>query len=511
MCSDLAIFQQFYIPKGILMHKLVRTIDSILNKFTMYRVIVYGLSTLLFIALTLSLTGAVSISVVGLVVSVAALVASCYAANLVLSSWLHAAANTESWLITALILACILPPVHSIERLGLVMLAGVVAIASKYLIVRRGTHVFNPAAFGAFAMSITGLLPVTWWIATPALAPFTVLLALVVLRKIRKFTLFASFAVMALFMLLYIGAILQDQTISELFKQAVLSWPILFLGSIMLTEPATLPATRYHQVLFAILTGALFASQLHIGGAGSTPQLALLIGNAFVCLCVPLFGAIIKLKQLRRLSGNAYEAIFERPAYLTFAAGQYMEWTLPHKHSDSRGNRRTFSIASSPTESDICIGFKHYQPSSSFKTSLLAMKPGAYIRVAHVAGDFTLPADISHPVLCIAGGIGITPFRSMLQYLIDTGQKANIVLFYVAKSREDFTYTDILQRAESIGLTVHYCAGQQTADIAKHVPDLPTRTAYVSGPDAFVSHYTSMLRDLHVKTSNIKTDHFTGY
>lgn len=494
------------------MREIVRTIDGILNRYTMYRVVVYGLVALLSIAEVLALTGALSISATGLLLSVLALVASCYAANHLLSWGLHATANTESWLITALILACILPPVTSIERFGMVMLAGVIAMASKYLLVHRGTHIFNPVAIAAFIMSITGLLPATWWIANPTMAAFSVLLALAVLRKIRMFTLFISFGIAAGAMLLFVSGFLNGQEWGDVIKSAALSWPIIFFGSIMLSEPTTLPPTRYYQVLYAFLVGGIFGSQLHIGGVSSSPQAALLIGNLFTLAFVPSFGAMLKLKQLRPLAADIYEAVFERPKQLSFAAGQYVEWTLPHKHTDSRGNRRIFSVASSPTEPDIRIGFRHYEHSSSFKTALLGLAPGKYIRAAHVAGNFTLPVDKPEPLLFVAGGIGITPFRSMLQYLLDTGQRTDVVLVYFAAKPEDFVYTDLLQQAQDIGLVTHYITGRpQPGILERVVPDVRERTIYLSGPDALVSYHKQSLLDLHISSEQIKTDHFTGY
>src|SRR5438445_4492057 len=121
-------------------------------------------------------------------------------------------------------------------------------------------------------MSATGLLPATWWVATPYLAPFMALLALVVLRKQRKFTLFFVFALAATVLLLYTGSVLHGQAGLGVLRNAWLSWPVIFTGSIMLTEPASLPAARYYQLLYGVLVGAVFASQLHAGPIAATPQ-----------------------------------------------------------------------------------------------------------------------------------------------------------------------------------------------------------------------------------------------
>jgi ferredoxin-NADP reductase len=492
---------------------MLHTIDSLLNRFTMYRVVLYGLGTLLLAAEALALTGAIGISASGLAVSIVMLIIGCYLSNRLFAWWFHAAANTESWLITALILACILPPVNSISRAVLMLAAGLIAMASKYLLVRRGIHALNPAAVAAFVTSITGVLPATWWIATPWLTPFTAILALAVLRKQRKFSLFFSFAAAALLMLLYVSSVLHGTAVEDTLRNAALSWPIIFMGSIMLTEPTTLPPTKYYQIWLGVLIGVIFSSQLHYGRLAATPELALLLGNIFTTVFTPSFGRMLKLKELRALTADIYEAVFERPqGAFAFAPGQYLEWTLPHARADARGNRRMFSIASAPSEPDLRIGFRHYERSSSFKTALIALEPGKYIRAAHVAGNFTLPQDTTQPLLFIAGGIGITPFRSMAKQLVATQAQCDIVLLYFAAKQEDFVFQDVFQEAAAFGLRVQYVVGRpDAAALQNAVAGLAARTVYLSGPDALVSGCKATLLGLGIQRQRIHTDHFTGY
>ncbi len=494
------------------MRNMLQAIDALLNRFTMYRVVAYGLAALLTIASVLAFAGVISVQPVGLLVSIAVLLASCYGMNRLFAWLLHVPHNSESWLITALILACIVPPAQTPGRALFIALCGTVAMISKYVIVYRGSHFLNPAAFGVFVMSVSGLLPVTWWIATPYLAPFTALLALVVLRKQRKFGLFLVFTLAALLLLLFIGSVLHGQSAWSVATSAFLSWPVVFAGSIMLTEPSTLPATKYYQWLVAVLVGALFASQLHFGSFAATPQAALLAGNLFTLAFAPAMGVMLRLREIVSLGPNMYGLSFERPKRLHFAPGQYLEWTLPHSRTDSRGNRRIFSIASSPDEPDVHIGIKIYQPGSSFKQALLGLKPGSRIRAAHVAGTFTLPTDTSIPLVFIAGGIGITPFRSMIRHLLITRERRDITLLYIASSPADFVYKSDLRAAAAVGLKVHYIVGGVKAGVLENNPQLFERSkVYISGPDAFVSHYKQSLIAVGVSRSAIKTDHFTGY
>lgn len=490
----------------------VKPIDAILNRYTMYRIVVYGLTALLTIALVLASLGILGISALGLLLTTAILVAGCFVANRFLAWLFRAPANSESWLISALILACILPQVDSITDAGLVLLCGIIAMASKFVLRFRGSHIFNPTAAGAAVMSAMGLLAVTWWVATPYMAPFTAILALVILRKIRNFSVFFVFASATVATMIFVGLTTQGQSLPEILKLAVLSWPIVFMGSVMLTEPSTLPPTRYYQTIFAILAGVLFASQLQFGSFSMSPEAALVIGNLFTLLAVPSCGAIVRLREVQLLAPHIYSLTFERPPGIRFLPGQYLEWTLPHKHADSRGNRRLFSIASSPTEDVLRIGVKTYDPSSTFKQALVGLEPGMPIRLAHVAGSFTLPTSKARPITLIAGGIGVTPFRSMLKHMIDTGTQRDVTLFYSAARQEDFVYTDVIEAAKAFGLRAHFVVGPlDQGHLETYKDQLRHSIVYVSGPDIFVTHCKQMLLALGVPRTSVKTDHFTGY
>ena len=105
---------------------------------------------------------------------------------------------------------------------------------------------------------------------------------------------------------------------------------------------------------------------------------------------------------------------FERPAGFDFVAGQYLTVTLPDPlYDDPKGNLRTFSIASPPHETNHLLVATR-MTGSPFKRSLAEAPLGAAVSIFGPAGDFTLPAVAATPLVFIAGGIGITPFRSMI-------------------------------------------------------------------------------------------------
>jgi ferredoxin-NADP reductase len=130
----------------------------------------------------------------------------------------------------------------------------------------------------------------------------------------------------------------------------------------------------------------------------------------------------------------------------------------------------------------------------------------------HLSGDFTLPKNLQNPLAFIAGGIGITPFRSMIKFLTDKNLQSDIVLLYLVKKREDLIFQDVFQEAKKIGLKVIPIIGSYhltNADIQKNIPDAGKRVFYISGPQPMVQGLTSILKSLHVK--KIKTDFFPGY
>lgn len=281
-----------------------------------------------------------------------------------------------------------------------------------------------------------------------------------------------------------------------------------------------MPATRRYQLLFALLVGTLYSAQLKFGiltedffvVLSTSPHMVLLAGNLFAFAVNPKYSLVLKLKEKIQISTQVFDYVFTPSRKLSFVPGQFMEWTLPHKGTDLRGNRRTFTIASSPTEADVHLGVKFYEPSSSFKRALAAMKPGDTLAAGHIGGDFVLPTDPRQKLVLIAGGIGITPFRSMLKYLTDTGQKRDITLFYIVTDTKELAYKNVFQEAQAIGLKVVPMTNRLTIDkLQREVPDYAERTYYLSGPPGLVKAYSGLLRGHGINNKHIVTDYFPGY
>ncbi|MEO6761157.1 MAG: RnfABCDGE type electron transport complex subunit D [Candidatus Saccharimonadales bacterium] len=500
-------------------------IDRLLDKITSYRLMLYYLAGLLLAAVVLSLAGDIQYNPLAIIASVIVLAATSWAVNIIFARIFKAPTNNESWLITALILALIITPKFGIYNITFLIVAAGLAMASKYILTIKNTHIFNPAAI---AVTLTALGPhqnASWWIGTAVLVPFVIIGGLLLTRKIHRGPMVASFFG-AVLVATVIYSLLGDSSITESLHRALLGSPVLFLGFVMLTEPLTSPSTRNKQVWYAVLVGALLPPQIRILNFYPSPEFSLIIGNIFSAIVSPKIRLFPALKSKARIATNVIDFTFTPGQKLAYKPGQFMEWTLPHKAVDSRGNRRYFSLASSPTEPDLRLGIKFNKPGSSYKQAMLSLKNGVPIVAAQVAGDFTLPKDTDQKLVFIAGGIGITPFRSMIKYLCDTNERRDIILIYAARSQDELAYQPIFETArQQLGISTHYIlssvrgklpnfvhSGHVSAKtIQELIPDYIERNFYISGSQLMVASIQHSLAELNVPRRHIKLDRFPGY
>lgn len=398
-------------------------------------------------------------------------------------------------------------------------------MASKYILAIRRKHLFNPVAFAVALTALTIDQTASWWVGNAPMLPFVLLGGVLLVRKLRRLGMVAAFLLAALAMVLAFGALSGDSLV-EMLQRSALASPLLFFAFVILTEPLTAPPTRALQIAYGILVGVLITPQVHLGALYTTPELAILAGNLFAYLVSPKQKLVLRLKQKVRLAPDIYDFTFAPARRLAFAPGQYMEWTLGHAGPDNRGNRRFFTLASSPTESELRLGVKFSPESSSFKRALLDMPPDGEIVAGQLGGDFVLPADARQTCVLIAGGIGITPFRSMLKYLLDTGERRPIVLFYTNRRAEEIVYKDLLDHAQqALGIKTIYTltdtrklpagweghAGYISPQlIQSEVPGYLDSRFYVSGPPSMVESVRAMLRQMGISERQIKTDLFSG-
>jgi len=504
---------------------MIARIDDLLDRVTMYRLVLYVLIGLIAIAVVLSYLTLLPFSPLSLLLSTLLLVIMCWATNSLLAHIFAVPTNVESTYITALILALIIDPAKSLNNLLFPGWAAVLAISSKYILSLNNKHLFNPAAIAVVITSFALGESASWWVGTASMLPVVLFGGALLVRKLRQGELVLLF-VMTSLVTICIVSLLQGLSLAKELQQLLLESPLFFFAAIMLTEPLTVPPTRKLKRIYGVITGILFIPQIHLGPIYSTPELALVIGNIYSYLVSPKQKVALKLKRKSKMSSEIVDFVFKSSQRLAFEPGQYMEFTLAHPKPDSRGNRRFFTLASSPTEEDLHLGVRFYANSSSFKKALYRIDGRSKIVAGQIAGDFTLLHDPRQKLVFIAGGIGITPFRSMLKYLLDMHQQRDIVLIYANRTVDEIAYKDILGEAQTkLGLKAFYTLTDTKAIprnwpglvgrideymIQAAVPDYQERTFYLSGSLNMVRAYEHILKNMRVESNQIKKDFFPG-
>jgi len=208
----------------------------------------------------------------------------------------------------------------------------------------------------------------------------------------------------------------------------------------------------------------------------------------------------------------------ERPVH--FIAGQFTELYLPHV-ADTRGQRRWFTISSSPTDPLLAITTKlSTRQGSTFKAALQRLEAGSSLKLAEPMGDFVLPKDSTIPLIFIAGGIGITPIHSMIKYLQTTSERRHVQLIYAVSYEEELIFEPLLRAYDLILTPVvkHPAVGYKgetgslTADrIAALAPIEVNTLIYLAGPEPMVESLTKELTVMGIDPQRIVTDYFHGY
>jgi len=495
---------------------------NLLNRLSMYKVVSITLTVLFAAALLFSALGVLSYSPLAMLASVGVLGFSVFLISLLFGLIFGVRVHTESSFITAMILFFIFTPTLEVSGLVTLALVGFIAAASKFLLAFRGRHIFNPAAIAALVIGFTGLGFATWWVATPVLIPFTLLLGYAVIQKTRRVHMSGTFMVASVVLvaalLVSYGNSLGDALV------LLLSWPIFYFSAFMLTEPLTMPPKKWQQVVEALVVAVLFSIPLHIGDLSLGPAFALVVGNLLAFIFARHQSLRLRFKRMKQLTPTSFEFAFTSKQRLNYEAGQYVELTIPHKKADLRGERRSFSITSAPGDTELTLGVKFYEPSSSYKSALKSLQYGGILSATGIQGDFTLPKEAAQPLLLIAGGIGITPYIGHLQQLKKTKEKRDIVLVYAVNDVAEIAYKDILV-ASGVKVIIVTKSGAGYAlpsgwevieqpyitqeALEASIPDITTRSAYISGPPMLIDGTKRHLKHLGVK--KIKTDYFIGY
>lgn len=217
----------------------------------------------------------------------------------------------------------------------------------------------------------------------------------------------------------------------------------------------------------------------------------------------------------REVADRTLEVSFERPAGFAFAAGQYIQARVPELiRRDVKGPSRVFSIASPPRDSErISIAFR--ETGSGFKTTLREVDLGSEVTIEGPHGFYTLPPDPSRRLVLVAGGIGITPFMSMLRSVAGRNDEApRITLLYANRSPKTAPYLGVLEEMEKgnprLRLKKQFGLLDEES-IRRNVKDLARPTWYVSGPSAMVDSVRQSLHLLGIPSWRVNFEEFIGY
>lgn len=235
----------------------------------------------------------------------------------------------------------------------------------------------------------------------------------------------------------------------------------------------------------------------------------------------------VRLVERRTVAEGTMAFLFEKPTGFEFTPGQFVDMTLLHAGgADEADKTRAFSIASAPQEQALMVATRLRD--TAFKRELQRMPPGTAVHVEGPFGNLALHADQTRPAVLLAGGIGITPFRSMLVHAAMQGSPQRIVLFYSNRRPEDapfldelqalqqnnprYTFVGIMTQPEKSSRPWRGETGRLTAALlSKYLPNVVAPIYYVVGPPGMVAGLRTMLKDAHINDRDIRTEQFAGY
>ncbi|HOT95828.1 MAG TPA: FAD-dependent oxidoreductase [bacterium] len=233
----------------------------------------------------------------------------------------------------------------------------------------------------------------------------------------------------------------------------------------------------------------------------------------------------LELDGVREIARGTIELSFKRPGGLVHLAGQNMNLKVPELHyPDPKGPRRTFTIASAPHEPRLLFATRVSE--SGYKRTLLELEPGALFEFLGPNGQFLYDASIPSTAY-LAGGIGITPFRSMLLHAVHTGMINPITLFYSNAAPENTAYHDLFTTLAVREENFTYLPtmtnltpddpwpgerGFIRADwIADALPQFAETVFFLCGPPAFVGALTGQLTARGLDAGQIRSESLYGY
>lgn len=230
------------------------------------------------------------------------------------------------------------------------------------------------------------------------------------------------------------------------------------------------------------------------------------------------------LLKKEKNSSDAWNFYFKKPKSFEYSAGQYIKMKLDISEPDNRGVTRYFTLSSSPTDDYMMVTTRILK--STFKMRLNDVKIGEKVHMRGPWGDFFLTEKDIKPRVMIAGGIGMTPYHSMLRFAAAKGLTLPLKLFVSYKTPDQILYKEELEELQKnnknlkIITTVTEPEGTgwkgqtgriNTKLLQKNLDSFGGNLYYVSGPDPMVSVMEKALKDVGISGTDILTDGFPGY
>ena len=231
----------------------------------------------------------------------------------------------------------------------------------------------------------------------------------------------------------------------------------------------------------------------------------------------------LKLKEKKKIARDTMAFYFEKPRGFEFTAGQSMRLSC-----SSVSESKTLSIVSAPHKEELVFAVR--MRGSLFKKALSNLKPGAAVEADGPFGErFVLQRDTTIPAVFIAGGIGITPFLSMLSYITWKDIPQTVTLFYSNRRKEDIAFLEILNALLEknkcfkmiLTLTKPTDSERQSWSseigyinknmLERYLDDIVTPMYYISGPPEMVVGMKSTLEKAGISAEHILTKKFSGY
>ncbi|MEO8326915.1 MAG: FAD-dependent oxidoreductase [Nitrospirota bacterium] len=235
----------------------------------------------------------------------------------------------------------------------------------------------------------------------------------------------------------------------------------------------------------------------------------------------------VRLIARREVAQRTMALYFERPTGFSFKAGQFIDLILlDPPETDSEGNSRAFTIASAPSEEHLMLVTRLRD--TAFKRVVTGMPFDTMVNIEGPFGNLTLPESAARPLVFLAGGIGITPFRSILVQAATQHLPHRFVLFYLNRHPEDAPFLEELQDLQR-KISNYTLVGTMTqmeksdcswtgetgyldhAMLTRHLQGIESPLYYIVGPPGMVKGLRKMLKIAGVHQADIRTEEFAGY